>query len=86
MTKAYEGLEEKGRLPNYVTCKCSMMGLCKNGNLDGTLRVFNDAMKQNKVSDLGTVRMLVEKLVKGKRMRVSKRVVMGLKKKFSDDF
>lgn len=84
--KVYVGLKEKGLEPNYTTYKSYMMALCKNGDLEAALEVFNEALKQKKVPDLGVVRMLVEGLVKQKKMRAAKRVVTGLRKKFSEDF
>lgn len=80
--EVYEGMEER----NYGTFKVYMVALCKKGDLDGGLKVFNDAVKEGKVPDLGVVKGLVGGLVKEKKMRMAKRVVTGLRKKFKEDF
>ncbi|ONK76135.1 uncharacterized protein A4U43_C03F24310 [Asparagus officinalis] len=84
--EVYEGLGGKGCEANYRTYKVYMMELCKKGDLNGGLEVFGDALKEKKVPDLGAVKILVEKLVKEKRVRAAKRVVTGLRKKFEKDF
>lgn len=80
--KVYIGMEVR----NHMTYKNLVAELVKNGDLEGGLEVFNDAVKEKKVPDLHTIKLLVRNLIGGEKIRAAKRVVTGLKKKFPDDF
>lgn len=82
----YKGLEEKGCVPNTATFKNLLASLCIIEDFDGGLEVFMDSVKLHKVPDLGSVKLLVEGLMKKSKVGAAKRVVSGLKKKFPEDF
>lgn len=84
--RVYKELGEKGCQPNAATYKNLLYELCKNKDFDGGVEIFDDCVKQRRVPDLGSVMMLVKGLMKSSKVRAAKRVVIGLRKKFPEDF
>lgn len=80
--KVYEGLEENGCSPNATTFRTWIYYLCRSGNFDKAYKVFKDSVMMHKIPDFNTVKLLVEGLVKKKKIKEAKGVIRTIKKKF----
>ena len=93
--EVYRSLQEKGAAegnteaklaPECATYACMVGALCSEGRLSEAEDVFYEGVKRKKVADLGTVRKLVVALKEAGKGRAARRVVVGLRKKFPDQF
>lgn len=80
--KVYEGLEENGCSPNATTFRTWIYHLCGSGNFDKAYKVFKESVMVHKIPDFNTVKLLVEGLVKKKKIKEAKGVIRTIKKKF----
>lgn len=80
--KVYERLEENGCSPNATTFRTWIYHLCRSGNFDKAYKVFKESVMVNKIPDFNTVKLLVEGLVKKKKIKEAKGVIRTIKKKF----
>lgn len=80
--KVYEGLEENGCSPNATTFRTWIYYLCRSGNFDKAYKVFKESVMVHKIPDFNTVKLLVEGLVKKKKIKEAKGVIRTIKKKF----
>lgn len=80
--KVYEGLEENGCNPNATTFRTWMYHLCRSGNFDKAYKVFKESVMVHRIPDFNTVKLLVEGLVKKKKIKEAKGVIRTIKKKF----
>jgi pentatricopeptide repeat protein len=78
--------EEAGVVPGCSTYTFVVGMLCGVGRWSEAEDVFYEGVKHRKVSDLGTVRELVCGLKDADKGRAARRVVVGLRKKFPDQF
>ncbi|URD99247.1 PPR repeat [Musa troglodytarum] len=65
--------------------KIFLSRLCENGDVDTGLEVFKDNLKLNKVPGFRTMKLLVEGLVKGTKLKEAKAVVDKVKKRFPEN-
>ncbi|KAL6842562.1 hypothetical protein ACP4OV_027406 [Aristida adscensionis] len=72
--------------PTCATYTCVVGVLCGAGRCSEAEDVFYEGLKRRKVTDLGTVRVLVRGLKDAGRGRAARRVVVGLRKKFPEQF
>ncbi|WVZ69694.1 hypothetical protein U9M48_018441 [Paspalum notatum var. saurae] len=88
--EVYRGLEaeqqEPGVAPDCATYAGVVTALCGAGRWSEADDVFCEAVKRRKVPDLHTVRTLVSGLKDAGKGRAARRVVVGLRKKFPDQF
>lgn len=84
--KGAEGNSEAKSAPECATYACMVGALCSEGRLSEAEDVFYEGVKRKKVADLGTVRKLVVALKEAGKGRAARRVVVGLRKKFPDQF
>lgn len=80
--KVYEGLEGNGCNPNAATFRTLIFHLCRNGDYEKGYKVFKESVRVHKIPDFGTMRHLVEGLVKKKKMKEAKGLIRTIKKKF----
>lgn len=80
--KVYEGLEENGCNPNATTFRTLIYHLCRSGNFDKGYKLFKESVMVHKIPDFNTVKLLVEGLVKKKKMKEAKGMIRTIKKKF----
>ncbi|KAK3224082.1 hypothetical protein Dsin_011107 [Dipteronia sinensis] len=78
----YKGLESNGLNPNAGTFRTLIYYLCKNGDYDKGYKFFKESVRMNKISDFMTLKLLVQGLVKKKKMKDAKGVIRTAKKKF----
>lgn len=78
--------KEAGVVPECATYTCVVSALCGVGKWSEAEDVFYEGLKRRKVTDLGTVRQLVRGLKDAGKGRAARRVVVGLRKKFPDQF
>lgn len=76
----------KGVAPNCATYTPVVAALCAVERWSEAEDVFYAGVKRRKVMDLGTVRMLVLGLKGAGKGRAARRVVVGLRKKFPEQF
>uniref|UniRef100_A0A0A8XRP4 Pentacotripeptide-repeat region of PRORP domain-containing protein n=1 Tax=Arundo donax TaxID=35708 RepID=A0A0A8XRP4_ARUDO len=81
-----KGEEEAEVAPDYRTYTWVVGALCRAGRWSEAEDVFYEGVKRRKVGDLGTVRTLVQGLKDAGKGRAARRVVVGLRKKFPDQF
>ncbi|CAM0881717.1 unnamed protein product [Alopecurus aequalis] len=81
-----EGSTEKKSTPECATYACMVGALCSADRWSEAEAVYYDGVKRRKVADLGTVQKLVVGLKKAGKGRAARRVVVGLRKKFPDQF
>ncbi|GJM93905.1 hypothetical protein PR202_ga10500 [Eleusine coracana subsp. coracana] len=87
--QVYRRLEkgkEAGVLPATGTYTCLVGALCSVGRWSEAEDVFYEGLKRRMVTDLGTVRQLVRGLKDAGKGRAARRVVVGLRKKFPEQF
>ncbi|KAF8696914.1 hypothetical protein HU200_036556 [Digitaria exilis] len=87
--KVYRGVEAgevPGVAPDCATYSCLVGALCGAGRWSEAEDLFYEGVKRRKLADLGTVRMLVRGLKGAGKGRAARRVVVGLRKKFPDQF
>ncbi|XP_062215205.1 small ribosomal subunit protein mL103 (rPPR7)-like [Phragmites australis] len=84
--RSLEKGEEVEVVPDCGTYTCVVSALCGAGRWSEAEDVFYEGLKRRKVSDLGTVRRLVRGLKDAGKGRAARRVVVGLRKKFPDQF
>lgn len=80
--KVYEGLEENGCNPNATTFRTLIYHLCRSGNFDKGYKLFKESVMVHKIPDFNTLKLLVEGLVKKKKMKEAKGMIRTIKKKF----
>ncbi|KAG2599081.1 pentatricopeptide repeat-containing protein At4g36680, mitochondrial-like [Panicum virgatum] len=87
--EVYRGLEAgevAGVAPDCATYTCVVSALCGAGRWSEAEDVFYEGVKRRKLADLGTARVLVRGLKGAGKRRAARRVVVGLRKKFPDQF
>ncbi|XP_043716426.1 pentatricopeptide repeat-containing protein At4g36680, mitochondrial-like [Telopea speciosissima] len=84
--KVYDGLEENCCVPNAATFRTFMYHLCRNGDFDRAFEVYKESVTKDKIPDFGTMRYLVEGLVKTSKVKEAKGVIRTVKKKFPPNF
>lgn len=87
--EVYRSLEtgqEADVAPDCATYTCVVGALCGAGRWSEAEDVFYEGVKRRKVADLGTVRVLVRGLKDAGKGRAARRVVVGLRKKFPEQF
>ncbi|CAO2204024.1 unnamed protein product [Urochloa humidicola] len=87
--EVYRGVEAgevAGVTPACATYTCVVGALCGAGRWSEAEDVFYEGVKRRKVADLGTVRGLVRGLKDAGKGRAARRVVVGLRKKFPEQF
>jgi pentatricopeptide repeat protein len=84
--RSLEAGEEADVAPNCATYTCVVGALCGAGRWSEAEDVFYAGVKRRKVTDLGTVRVLVRGLKDAGKGRAARRVVVGLRKKFPEQF
>lgn len=84
--KGAEGSTEAKSAPECATYTCIVGALCKADRWSEAEDVFYEGVKRRKLPDLSTVRRLVVGLNKAGKGRAARRVVVGLQKKFPDQF
>ncbi|XP_010277336.1 PREDICTED: pentatricopeptide repeat-containing protein At4g36680, mitochondrial-like [Nelumbo nucifera] len=84
--KVYEGLEGNGCLPNAATFRTYIYYLCRNGDFGRGFEVYEDSVRRDKIPDFGTMKPLVEGLVKNSKLKEAKRLIKTVKKKFPPNF
>lgn len=72
--------------PDCATYTCVVGALCGAGRWSEAEDVFYAGLKRRKVTGLGTVRVLVRGLKDAGKGRAARRVVVGLRKKFPEQF
>lgn len=80
--KVYEGLEGNGCNPNAATFRTLIFHLCRNEDYEKGYKFFKESVRVHKIPDFGTMRHLVEGLVKKKKMKEAKGLIRTIKKKF----
>lgn len=80
--KVYEGLEENGCKPNATTYRTWIFHLCKNGYYERGYKVFKESVMMHRIPDFSTTKLLVEGLIKKKKMKEAKGMIRTIKKKF----
>ncbi|RLN23583.1 hypothetical protein C2845_PM07G12470 [Panicum miliaceum] len=87
--EVYRGLEA-GEVadvaPDCATYTCVVGALCGTGRWSEAEDVFYEGVKRRKLANLGTVRALVRGLKGAGKGRAARRVVVGLRKKFPEQF
>ncbi|KAF5738172.1 Tetratricopeptide repeat (TPR)-like superfamily protein [Tripterygium wilfordii] len=78
----YRKLEENGCKPNAATFRTLISYLCRSGDYETGYTVFNVSVRWNKIPDFTTMKILVEGLVKAKKMEAAKGLIRRVKKKF----
>jgi pentatricopeptide repeat protein len=81
-----EGIAEAKSTPDCATYTGMMRVLCNSERWSEAEDVFYEGVQRRKLADLGAVRKLVEGLHKAGKGRAARRVVVGLRKKFPDQF
>ncbi|GAB4848871.1 hypothetical protein Ancab_003665 [Ancistrocladus abbreviatus] len=84
--KVYRELEGNGCHPNAATFRTLIYYLCKNGQFVKGYKVFKHSVECHRIPDFGTLKHLVEGLVKQKQMKEAKGLIRTVKKKFPADF
>lgn len=81
--KVYKGLERNGCKPNAATFRTLLYYLCRSEDYERGYKVFKESVKMHKIPDFNTVKLLVEGLVKKKKMKKeAKGIIRTIKKKF----
>ncbi|CAD6230820.1 unnamed protein product [Miscanthus lutarioriparius] len=84
--RSLEAGEEADVALDCATYTCVVGALCGAGRWSEAEDVFYAGVKRRKVTDLGTVRVLVRGLKDAGKGRAARRVVVGLRKKFPEQF
>ncbi|KAL1815466.1 hypothetical protein ACET3Z_018040 [Daucus carota] len=80
--KVYEGLEGNCCNPNAATFRTFITHLCNKEMFEYGYKVFKKSVSLNKIPDFGTLKPLVEGLVKKSNKRDAKGLIRTLRKKF----
>ncbi|KAI4325489.1 hypothetical protein MLD38_030881 [Melastoma candidum] len=68
--------------PNAATYRTMVHYWCRNGEYENGYKVFKESVSANKLPDFGTLKGLVEGLVKQGKVKEAKGVVRTVEKKF----
>lgn len=82
----YQGLEANGCRPNAATFRTLIYYLCMNDDFEKGYKIFKESVKVHKIPDFGTLKHLVEGLVKKKKTKDAKGMIRTIKKKFPPNF
>ncbi|KAL5752719.1 hypothetical protein ACOSP7_022915 [Xanthoceras sorbifolium] len=80
--RVYKGLEGNGCNPNAATFRTLIYYLCKSGDYEKGYKLFKESVRMHKIPDFMTMKLLVEGLVKKKKMKEAKGLTRTMKKKF----
>lgn len=80
--KVYEGLEGNCCHPNAATFRTFITHLCNKEMFEYGYKVFKKSVEVNKIPDFGTLKPLVEGLVKKSNKKDAKGLIRTLRKKF----
>ncbi|KAH7566433.1 hypothetical protein JRO89_XS08G0160000 [Xanthoceras sorbifolium] len=80
--RVYKGLEGNGCNPNAATFRTLIYYLCKSGDYEKGYKLFKESVRMHKIPDFMTMKLLVEGLVKKKKMKEAKGLIRTMKKKF----
>ncbi|KAK1357554.1 Pentatricopeptide repeat-containing protein, mitochondrial [Heracleum sosnowskyi] len=80
--KVYEGLEGNCCRPNAATFRTFIAHLCNKEMFEYGYKVFKKSVEVNKIPDFGTLKPLVEGLVKKLNKKDAKGLIRTLRKKF----
>ncbi|KAF9597405.1 hypothetical protein IFM89_017751 [Coptis chinensis] len=81
--KVYRDL---GCSPNAATYRLHIDCLCKNGEFEEAYKIFKKSVNKDKIPAFGTIRVLVEGLVKDKKGKEAREFMRIVKKKFPNNF
>ncbi|KAF8406407.1 hypothetical protein HHK36_008494 [Tetracentron sinense] len=84
--KVYEDLEGNGCAPNAATYRTFMHYLCRNGDFDMGFEIFKESVRRDKIPDFGTMKHLVEGLVKNSKLNEAKGLIKTVNRKFPANF
>lgn len=82
----YQGLEGNGCHPNAATFRTLIFYMCRSEEFVQAYKVFKESVKFHKIPDFGTLKYLVEGLVKKSEMKKAKGLIRTVKKKFPASF
>ncbi|EXB59125.1 hypothetical protein L484_014620 [Morus notabilis] len=80
--KVYEELNGNGCNPNAATFRTLVYYLCRSGDVERGYKVFKKSVMMHKIPDFNTIKILVEGLVKKKKIREARGMLRTIKKKF----
>ncbi|KAF5195717.1 Pentatricopeptide repeat-containing protein [Thalictrum thalictroides] len=83
--KVYQDLQENGCFPNPETFRLNIFYLCKSGDFEKAYEVFMESVKKDKVPAFGTMKILVEGLVKNSKTKEATSVFKIVRKKFPNN-
>ncbi|KAK6924332.1 Pentatricopeptide repeat [Dillenia turbinata] len=84
--KVYEDLENMGLHANAATYRTLVYYLCRNEDYERAYKVFKKSVEFHKIPDFGTLKFLVEGLVKKGNRKDAKGLIRTVKKKFPPSF
>ncbi|XP_057951170.1 small ribosomal subunit protein mL103 (rPPR7)-like [Malania oleifera] len=84
--KVYGELESNGCHPNAATFRTLIFYLCRAGDFEEGYKVFKNSVKLHKIPDFGTLKHLLEGLVKKSKIKEAKGLTRTVKKKFPSNF